>query len=61
VKSIINYISSVRSELAKVTWPKKEDVIKLTLIIFIISGIVAGYLGALDFALTKVFEAIIVN
>jgi len=61
VKSIINYFASVKSELFKVVWPKKDDVIKLTLIIFVISGIVAAYLGVLDFGLTKLFETIIVR
>jgi preprotein translocase subunit SecE len=61
VKGAINYLSDVRLELSKVTWPKRQDVIKLTLIILLISGIVAIYLGSLDYGLTKLFEAIIIN
>jgi preprotein translocase subunit SecE len=61
VKGALSYLSEVRLELSKVTWPKRQDVIKLTLIILLISGIVAVYLGSLDYALTKLFEAIIIN
>ncbi len=61
VRSVLNYLSDVRLELSKVTWPKRQDVIKLTSIIFVISGVVAIYLGSLDFALTKLFEALITN
>ena len=61
VKAIITFIREVRTELSKVTWPKKEEVIKLTLIILIISGIVAGYVGSLDFAFTKLLEVFVAN
>jgi preprotein translocase subunit SecE len=56
VGKIIEYLRSVREELSRVIWPKKEEVIKLTLIVFIISGIIAFYTGILDFAFTKSLE-----
>jgi preprotein translocase SecE subunit len=59
VKAILNYLSDVRLELTKVTWPKREEVVRLTLIVFIISGIVGGYVGGLDVALTKLLETLI--
>jgi preprotein translocase subunit SecE len=61
VKSTLDFLSSVKLELSKVIWPKRHDVIKLTIVILLISGVVAIYLGSLDFALTKLFEAIIIN
>jgi len=59
VKPTINYLKEVRLELSKVVWPKREEVIKLTLIVIIISVIVGLYLGALDFIYTKLLELII--
>jgi preprotein translocase subunit SecE len=59
VKTVVNFIGEVRAEMAKVVWPKKEEVIKLTLIVFIISGIIGGYVGALDYAFTKLLELFI--
>jgi len=56
VRALVNYIQEVKSELEKVTWPKKEEIIKLTLIVFIISGVVSFYLGVLDFTFTKLLE-----
>jgi preprotein translocase subunit SecE len=61
VRKVLDYFSEVRSELRKVTWPKKEEVIKLTLIVFVISLIVGGYVGGLDFLLTKSLSLIITN
>lgn len=61
MRNILGYFSEVRSELRKVTWPKKEEVIKLTLIVFIISVIVGGYVGGLDYLLTKALELTVVK
>jgi preprotein translocase subunit SecE len=55
----IQFLKDVRFELSKVTWPKREDVIKLTLIVFLISAIVGAYVGGLDFAFTKLLELVI--
>lgn len=59
MKAVIQYLKDVRLELTKVVWPKKEEVIKLTLIVFIISVVVAAYTGALDFVFTKLLESLI--
>lgn len=54
--SILNYFKEVRFEISKVVWPKREEVVKLTAIVFIISAIVGGYIGGLDFLFTKLLE-----
>ncbi|MFC1625237.1 preprotein translocase subunit SecE [Patescibacteria group bacterium] len=59
MNKVKNYLKEVKLELSKVTWPKKDQVIKLTLIVFIISGIVAIYVGGLDFIFTKALEFIV--
>jgi len=59
ISKVINYITEVRFELKQVTWPKRHDVVKSTLIVFIFSGIVAFYLGALDFGFTKLLEYLV--
>jgi len=59
VKTITNYLAEVRAELVKVVWPKREQVVKLTLIVLVISAIVGAYLGGLDFAFTKLLELVI--
>ena len=61
VKKVLDYLSEVRGELRKVTWPKRQEVIKLTLIVFIISGIVALYVGGWDFLFTKFLGLIVAH
>ncbi len=59
VKSIVSFFSEVRLELSKVTWPKREEVIKLTLIVFILSAVIGAYVGALDYVFTKLLEFVV--
>jgi len=55
----LSYFKEVRLELSKVVWPKKTDVVKLTLLVILISGVVGIYLGGLDLAMTKLLEVLI--
>jgi len=59
MKKVIKFFKEVAGELKKVTWPKKEEVVKLTLIVLLISGIIALYVGVLDIGFTKLLELII--
>jgi len=56
---ISDYFNEVREELKKVTWPKRDEIIKLTLIVLIISGIIATLVGILDLFFTKGLEFLI--
>ncbi len=58
---IVNYLKEVKLELDKVIWPKRKDVIKLTLVVVVISAIMSIYLGMLDYTFTKMMESIITN
>ena len=60
VEKVNNFLKEVKLELSKVTWPKKDQVIKLTLIVFIISGIVAIYVGGIDLIFIKVVADVLV-
>jgi len=59
VGKVFDYFREVRIELSKVVWPKRSQVIKLTLIVFIISALVGFYSGVLDYLLTKLLEILI--
>lgn len=59
MNKVVDYIKSVRVELSKVVWPKREDVLKLTLTVVVMSAIVGLYVGSLDFLFIKALEYII--
>ncbi len=56
---IFSFLNEVKIELAKVTWPKRGEVIKLTAVVLIISGVVGLYIGAVDYGLTRVLEIVL--
>ncbi|NCN87685.1 MAG: preprotein translocase subunit SecE [Candidatus Pacebacteria bacterium] len=55
----VSYIKEVGSELKKVTWPTRKQTIDMTMIVVIISLVVAVYLTGVDFFLNKVITSII--
>jgi len=61
VGKVINYLYEVKAELAKVTWPKRNEVVRLTLIVLSISAIVGIYVGGLDYIFTKILALIVVR
>ena len=50
---IKNYIIQSIGELKKVSWPKKSDIIRLTTIVIISTGISVLIVAGLDWILTK--------
>ena len=48
----IRFISEVRSELTRVVWPARTEVVRLTAAVISISVLVGGFIGRLDYLLT---------
>lgn len=53
------FLSEVKAELLKVTWPTKQEVIRLTIVVVVISVIVGTFIGGLDFIFTKAIGLIL--
>lgn len=56
---MFRFLVEVKNELGKVTWPSREDTIKLTSIVIGISIGVGLYLGALDLVFTELLKILI--
>lgn len=59
MKPVVNFISEVKLELSKVTWPSRNEAVKLTLIVFIVSGIIGAYVGGLDYLFTRLLTLVL--
>ena len=59
MKSALGFFSEVKSELSKVTWPKKNEVLRLTGIVILVSVIVGFYVGGLDYLFTNLLTKLI--
>lgn len=56
MKSITNFVSEVKLELEKVTWPKRNVVINYLGLVITVSIVVSIFVGSIDFSLTKGLE-----
>lgn len=52
------YLREVRGEMKKVTWPSKNDMIKTTIAVIIISLFFGIYLFGVDFIFSHIFRQI---
>jgi preprotein translocase subunit SecE len=55
---IRRYFSESYSELKKVTWPTREHVRNLTVLVFVISAIFGVYIGFFDLVWSRVLRFI---
>ena len=53
------FLKEVGDELKKVVWPTRDEVIRLTAVVIIVSLIVGVYLGGIDLILTKILALVI--
>ncbi len=53
------FLKETRDELKKVVWPTRDEVIRLTSVVIVVSLIVGIYLGGLDYILTNLLTLII--
>lgn len=57
---IITFFKEVRLELKKVTWPTRQETIKHTLAVIVVSLAVAIFLGAADFLFTWLLNKFVI-
>ncbi|OGK19541.1 preprotein translocase subunit SecE [Candidatus Roizmanbacteria bacterium RIFCSPLOWO2_12_FULL_40_12] len=50
------FVGDIMEELKKVSWPTRKQTVRLTLVVIVISLIIAAYIGIIDVLLAKVLE-----
>ena len=56
-----NFLRETRDELRKVVWPTREEIIRLTGVVILVSVLVGLFLGGTDYILTKLVELVILK
>lgn len=59
MKGFIEYIKAVRAELTHVSWPSRSQATLYTLLVIVISVVVAFVLGGFDFLFTLGLEQLL--
>jgi len=57
----VNFLREVQDELKKVVWPTRDEVIRLTGVVMLVSLGVGLFLGGADFILTKLIELVVIK
>lgn len=59
MKAVQKYFNEVIQELKKVTWPSKQQTIDMTILVLVVSVIIAIYLSGLDYIFKQLVGSII--
>lgn len=59
MNKLITYVKASITEMKKVTWPTKKETYNYTVLVIVLSLVVAVFLGALDFVFNFGFKFII--
>lgn len=49
----VKFLKEVRTELRKVAWPNKQELITYTIVVLVTVGIVAVFLGVVDVVISE--------
>ena len=61
IDRIRRFMEEAWSELKKVAWPTRTQVRNLTILVFVISGVVGLYITALDWAFSEAIRLVSAN
>ena len=53
------FLGEVWEELGKVTWPTRQEAIRMTITVIVVSVIIAAFIGGLDYVLIKIVSKLI--
>ena len=59
--NIFSFLNEVKEELTKVAWPSREQTIRYTVLVIIVTVVVGLFLGGLDYILTAITQFILEN
>ncbi len=59
VNKITQYFIDSKAELKKVTWPTKQEAVRASILVIIISILTAIFLGSIDFVLNLILEKLV--
>lgn len=61
VRFVPGFIKNSWTELRGVTWPNRNDTVRLTMAVFIFSVVFAAIVGVIDYGLDKLFREVIIK
>ncbi|MBP6891650.1 preprotein translocase subunit SecE [Candidatus Shapirobacteria bacterium] len=53
MQKIINFFKEVKAEFKQISWPKRDSIIQLTIVVISISVVISLVLGGFDYLFTQ--------
>lgn len=53
------FLTESKQELKRVNWPRREETVRYTIFVIVLSLIIAAFLGILDYAFIQILQKII--
>ena len=60
-RSRLGFVGGIASELKKVAWPSRQEAIRLTLIVILVTAAVAMTLGLVDYGFARFVDALLIE
>jgi preprotein translocase subunit SecE len=58
VQKVIKFLKETKTEMTKVTWPTKNEIIGSTIVTVVVSVVVSIFIGIVDFILDQGVRAV---
>lgn len=55
----VRFIGETIAELRRVTWPTREETIRLSIMVIVVASAVGAFLGLMDLGFTRLFEIVL--
>lgn len=59
ITRFIQYVKDTNAEMKHVSWPTQKQTITFTILVILISAVIAAYLGAFDYVFTGILNRVI--
>jgi preprotein translocase subunit SecE len=59
IDRVVNYLKGVRAEVARVTWPTRNEVISLTVLILLMTIVLTLYIWGIDGVVAVILRLIV--
>ncbi|HIE48172.1 TPA: preprotein translocase subunit SecE [Candidatus Bipolaricaulota bacterium] len=59
IERIRRYLTSVRAEVQRVSWPSRREVVTFTILIFMMVVVLGLYLGLVDLVLQRILSLLL--
>jgi len=58
IQKPITFLKEVKQELSKVSWSTREELMGSTVVVIVVTFIMAAYIGIIDFGLSRIIKAV---